>query len=115
MVTRSLLAFRTRGGPGTYGGQQPWPTPDAPRTQRGDVAVVDTLEGALGQAALVLAGLAVVLLAVILVLVEADFILGRLDKLARRWEATRRDPPDPDPPAPDQGDTERPRDGQGAQ
>jgi hypothetical protein len=62
-----------------------------------------------------LAGLAVVLLAVILVLIEADFILNRLEKLARQWEATRGGRANSDSATWNEDDIECPGDGQGAQ
>lgn len=54
---------------------------------RRDVAV-DEIQATLGGALVVLASLAVVLLAVILVLVEADFILRLGGKLTRRWRSS---------------------------
>jgi hypothetical protein len=76
---------------------------------------VDTIQGTLGQALLVVIAVAVLLSAVILVLVEADYILGRLEKLARRLQATAPGPTNSEPPASDQTDAERPNDGQGVQ
>lgn len=76
---------------------------------------MDTVEGTLGQALILLANLAVVLFAVIVVLLQADFILGRLEKLSRRWAATWQSTAGSDPPCLDQGDPEPPHDGQGAQ
>ena len=76
---------------------------------------MDTVEGTLGQALILLVDLAIVLFAVIVVLLQADFILGRLEKLSRRWAATWQGTAGSDPPRPDQGDPEPPRDGQGAQ
>jgi hypothetical protein len=57
------------------GGQHPRPTPTSVRLElKGDVAV-DALQVMLGEVLLALTGLAVVLLAVILVLAEAHLIL----------------------------------------
>jgi hypothetical protein len=75
---------------------------------------VDTVQGTLGQALLVLVGLAVLLFAVILVLVETDYLLGRLEKLRRRWRATRPGPMTPGPPNRSQREAERRGDGRGA-
>jgi hypothetical protein len=54
--------------------------------------VVDAIQATLGEALLVLVGLAVVLLAIILVLFEADLILHLGGRLARRLG-----PPGPNP------------------
>jgi hypothetical protein len=62
------------------GGQQPRPTPTSVRLDQGGVAV-DALHALLGEVLLALAGLAVVLLAVILVLAEAHLILRLARKL----------------------------------
>jgi hypothetical protein len=103
---------QSEGDPQPLGASFHKPTPARAEAQKGDVAM-DTVQGSLGQVLLVLAGLAVVLFAVILVLIEADFILDRLDKLARRWEATRGGGVSSEPPT-SQDDNQRPRDGQGA-
>jgi hypothetical protein len=76
---------------------------------------VGTAEGTLGQALLMLIGLAILMFAIILVLAEANFILGLLDKLARRWRTTRSGRGGSGPPPPLQRDPERPRNGQGVQ
>jgi hypothetical protein len=62
------------------GGQQPRPTPTSVRLKLKGASPVDALHTLLGEALLLLTGLAVVLLAVILVLAEAHLIL----RLARR-------------------------------
>jgi hypothetical protein len=46
---------------------------------------VNTLQETLGQALLVLVGLVVILFAVIVLLVEADYIVRLGGKLTRRW------------------------------
>jgi hypothetical protein len=51
---------------------------------------VDAIQEKLGEVLLVLAGLAVVLFAVILLLVEADVILRLGGKLAGRWRALKK-------------------------
>lgn len=53
---------------------------------------MDAIQEKLGEVLLVLAGLAVVLLAVILVLVEADVILRLGGRLALRWRSGGSDP-----------------------
>jgi hypothetical protein len=75
---------------------------------------VDTIEGTLGQVLLVLAGLAVVLLAVILILVEADYILRLGAKLVRRWSSVGSDSSDSHRPTVDSGHAEDIQDKQGA-
>ena len=62
------------------GGQQPRPTPTSVRLELKGATAVNALQATLGELLLALAGLAVVLLAVILVLAEIDLIL----RLARR-------------------------------
>lgn len=76
---------------------------------------MDTVQGTLGQALLVMIGLAVLLFAVILVLAETDYLLGRLQKLRRRWKATRPGPMAPRSPIRSQREAKRPGDGEGAQ
>jgi len=73
---------------------------------------VDTIQGTLGQALLVLVGLAVVLFAIILVLVEADCILRLGGKLARRWRSSGSDPTRSHPPTMDEGNAGSARDEQ---
>lgn len=51
---------------------------------------MDAIQEKLGEVLLVLAGLAVVLLAVILLLVEADLILRLGGRLAVRWRARKK-------------------------
>ena len=63
---------------------------------------MDTIQVTLGQALLVLVGLAVVLFTVILLLVEADYLLRLGQKLARRWKSDGSDPTGSDPSNPDQ-------------
>lgn len=65
------------------GGQQPRPTPTSVHFELKGGDAVDALQTILGEVLLVLAGLAVVLLAVILVLVEAHLILRLARKLAQ--------------------------------
>ncbi len=48
---------------------------------------MDTIQATLGQALLVLVALAVVLFTLILLLVEADYILRLGGKLVRRWKS----------------------------
>ena len=74
---------------------------------------MDTIQVTLGQALLVLAGLAVVLLVVILLLVEADCILRLGGKLARRWKSGGSDPTGSHPSIVDQGNRESAHDEQG--
>jgi hypothetical protein len=66
------------------GGQQPRPTPTSVRLERKGGVAVDALQAMLGEMLLALAGLAVVLLAVILVLAEVDLILRLARRLTRR-------------------------------
>jgi len=76
---------------------------------------VDTIQGTLGQALVVLVAMALVLFVIILVLVEADYILGQLQKLAQRWRATRPSAASSDPPTSGKSHAKTPRDGQGVQ
>ena len=71
------------GQPPGAGGQQPRPTPTSVRLERKGASPLDALQTLLGGALLALAGLAVVLLAVILVLTEAHLILRLARKLAQ--------------------------------
>jgi len=75
---------------------------------------VDTIQATLGQALLVLVALAVVLFTLILLLVEADYILRLGGKLVRRWKSGGSDPDGSDSSAVDKGDAERPHDDQEA-
>jgi hypothetical protein len=81
MAQVSLLPGRQ---PGRLGGQHPRPTPTAPRR---DIAV-DAIQARLGEALVLLVGLAVVLFAVILLLLEAEFILRLWAKLAQRLRSS---------------------------
>jgi Na+-transporting methylmalonyl-CoA/oxaloacetate decarboxylase gamma subunit len=72
---------------------------------------VDRIEALLGQALLVLVGLAVVLLTIIVLLVEAHCILRLARKLARRWRSWGSGITDS---VPGGRDIERPRDQQEA-
>jgi hypothetical protein len=65
------------------GGQQPRPTPTSVRLDLKGASPVDALQTILGEVLLALAGLAVVLLAVILVLAEAHLILRLGRKLTQ--------------------------------
>lgn len=76
---------------------------------------MDTIQGTLGQALVVLIAMALVLFAIILVLVEADYILGQLQKLTQRWKATRPGAASSGPPTSDKSHAKTPRDGRGAQ
>jgi hypothetical protein len=73
---------------------------------------VDALQGAVGQILLVVVALAVVLFTLILLLVEADYILRLCGKLARRWKSYRLDPDGSAPSAIEDRTAERPRDKQ---
>ena len=75
---------------------------------------MDTIETTLGQALLVLTGLAVVLLVLILLLVEANYIVRLSRTLVRRLTSSGRDPTGPDSSVTDDGHTRRPRDEQEA-
>ena len=66
------------------GGQQPRPTPTSVRFELKGATAVNALQATLGELLLALAGLAVVLLAVILVLAEIDLILRLARRLTRR-------------------------------
>lgn len=68
---------------------------------------MDAIEGTLGQVLLVLAGLAVIQLAVILILVEADYILRLGAKLVRRWKSAELDLSDSHRPSVDRGHAEQ--------
>ena len=74
------------GYPGA-GGQQPRPTPTSVRFELKGATAVNALQATLGELLLALAGLAVVLLAVILVLAEIDLILRLARRLTRRPRA----------------------------
>jgi hypothetical protein len=76
---------------------------------------VGTVEGTLGQALLMLIGLAILMFVVILVLTEANLILGLVDKLVHRWRTGRSASDGIRPGGPARPDPERPRDGQGVQ
>lgn len=76
---------------------------------------MDPLQGTLGQTLLVLIALAVVLFTIILLLVEADYILRLGGKLARRWKSGGLEPGDSDPPAMDDVTTQCRRDERAAQ
>lgn len=75
---------------------------------------MDTIQATLGQALLVLIALAVALFTLILLLVEADYILRLSGKLVRRWKSGESDSGGSDAPAADNSDAERPRDQQEA-
>jgi hypothetical protein len=75
---------------------------------------VDRIEALLGQALLVLVALAVVLLTIIVLLVEANYILRLARKLARRWRSWGSGITDSDSGPVDGRDIERPRDEQEA-
>jgi hypothetical protein len=62
-----------------------------------------------------LIGLAILMFVVILVLAEANFILGLVDKLAHRWRTGRSASDGTGPSGSARPDPERPRDGQGVQ
>lgn len=70
---------------------------------------MNTIQGTLGQVLLVLVGLAVVLFAVILLLVEADYILRLGGRLARRWKHGRLNPNGSNAPATNNRGAERVR------
>jgi hypothetical protein len=74
---------------------------------------VDTIEGTLGQVLLVLAGVAIVLLAVILILVEADYILRLGGRLVRRCRSTGLNLSDSHPSTADRGHANQLQDKQG--
>ena len=74
-----------------------------------------TVEGTLGQALLMLIGLAILMFVIILVLAEANFILGLVDKLAHRWRTGRSASDGTGPGGSARPDPERPRDGHGVQ
>jgi hypothetical protein len=59
--------------------------PPSSYVERG--VAVDTIQGTLGQLLLVLVALAVVLFTLILVLIEADYILRLGRRLVRRWKS----------------------------
>lgn len=71
---------------------------------------MDTIQATLGQALLVLVALAVVLFTLILLLVEADYLLRLGRKLGRRWKSGGSDPDGSGPQAANKGDADRPRD-----
>jgi hypothetical protein len=75
---------------------------------------VDTIEGTLGQVLLVLAGVAIVLLAVILILLEADYILRLGRRVVRRRRSTGLGSSDSHQPTADRGHAKH-QDKQGAQ
>jgi hypothetical protein len=75
---------------------------------------VDMIQVTLGQALLVLAGIAVVLFAVILLLVEANYIIRLSKKLSRRLRSGESDPTGPHPASVNQGKLESSRDRQGS-
>jgi hypothetical protein len=75
---------------------------------------VETIQATLGQALLVLIALAVALFTLILLLVEADYILRLGQKLARRWKSCGSGPDGSDSSVADNGRTDRPRDEQAA-
>ena len=75
-------SHRSQVTPGA-GGQHPRPTPTSVRLELKGASPVDALQTILGEVLLALAGLAVVLLAVILVLAEAHLILRLGRKLTR--------------------------------
>jgi hypothetical protein len=76
---------------------------------------VGTVEGTLGQALLMLIGLAILMFVVILVLAEANFILSLVDRLAHRWRTGRSARDGTGPGGSARPDAERPRHGQGVQ
>jgi hypothetical protein len=81
---------------------------------RGRGVAVDTIQTTLGQALLVLIGLAVVLFALILLLVEANYIVRLSRTLIRRLKSSGPDPTDSDSSAAASGYTQRPHDEQEA-
>ena len=80
---RRHLPPRLQGSHPEAGGQQPRPTPTSVRIELKGASPVDALQTILGQALLVLTGLAVVLLATILVLAEAHLVLRLARKLTQ--------------------------------
>jgi len=90
----------------TPGGQRPQPTP-ASYVERG--VAVETIQGILGQMLLVLAALAVVLFALILVLMEANYVLRLGRELARRWKSDGLDSDSSDLPTANTHDAQCPR------
>lgn len=69
---------------------------------------MDTLQASLGQALLVLMGLAVVLLALILLLIEANYIVHLGGKLAGRFRTGGSDSGGSSSPTSQEDDAERP-------
>jgi hypothetical protein len=72
---------------------------------------MDTIQAMLGQALLVLVALAVLMFALILLLLEADYLLRLAGRLASRWKSGRLQPTRA---YADQDGAERPSNGQEA-
>jgi hypothetical protein len=80
---------------------------------RREGGAVDVIQATLGQVLLLLIGLALVLSVIILLLMEAHYIVRLSGKLARRLRQSGPDPIGSDSRAVDDDHAERPHDGQG--
>src|SRR5215210_3983998 len=90
MVGMALMPHRREEDPG---GQLPRPTPLGRRLRRG--VAVNAIEATLGQVLLLLIGLVAVLFVLILLLMEAHYILRLSRRLVHRVRSGDLDPVDP--------------------
>jgi hypothetical protein len=93
------------------GGQRPRPTPPSSDAERG--GAVDMIQATLGQVLVVLLGLALVLSVIILLLLEAHYIVRLSRRLLRRLRPDDPDHMGSDSRVVDDDHSERRHDGQG--
>lgn len=104
----ALTPHRREGDPG---GQPPRPTPQGRQLRRG--VAVNAVEATLGQVLLLLIGLVAVLFVLIVLLVEAHYIMRLSRRLVRRLRSgDNREPIDPGSPTAHGDPTQRPPDHQ---
>lgn len=107
MVAVALMPHRREGDPG---GQLPRPTPLGRQRRRG--VAVNAIQATLGQLLLLLIGLVAVLFVLILLLVEAHYIVRLSRRLVGRLRSGDSEPDDSGSPTAHGDPTQRPHDQQ---